>query len=55
MDERFAAQWQEIRRHATIEYDSAKLNRLRAELEKRKQQGLGPLTLEHMKISEQQR
>lgn len=43
MAERFAAQWQEIRRHATIENDSAKLARLRAELEKRKLQGLGAL------------
>jgi hypothetical protein len=38
MTERFTEQWQEIRRHATIEKDSVKLSRLVEESRQRKRQ-----------------
>jgi hypothetical protein len=45
MAERLTKQWQEIRRHATIEKDCVKLSRLAEELRQRKRQEALPSTL----------
>jgi hypothetical protein len=45
MAERLTEQWQEIRRHATIEKDSVKLLRLSDELKQRKRQEALPSKL----------
>jgi hypothetical protein len=42
MAERLTKQWHEIRLHATIERDPAKLSRLAAELEKRQRLEVKP-------------